>query len=1739
MNRYGIKKFLALFLALTMLTSVVPTAVFATGEDSPVTEATEYVAEISEDTSLDTTVSEDIASSEAVVEESEAAVEETESVTEATEDVTEETEPTTEETEVVEETEPATEEPEEATKSEKEETIQFGEDLQVTVNSELLMSADATSATGVKVAVTGSQMVIKINRVGTQGTAELYRFEANKYFKTDSLSGLSKFDNASGEYICDYECGTEQTVKFNRYQTDGTDNLYYKYYLIQDGKILAGPYYATDIASMRSKAPFNTGTKKGLALEDGGTIEYAKEMGVGSTAINMDMCTLIVAKEDEDGNPIDLSGRSDLIEFESNGEIFYFNADYVRAQDSLIVPYSKAGINVSLIVISWAKTWTKDYPTSLMYLTAKQNRHTMAFNTSTERGRDYWIAAMEFLSDRYSKSANSGLVSKYIISNEIDYTYDWNLIIPLQDANGNYQRADFDVFMEEYARTMRLADLAVKKYNSKAKVQVSLTHNWAVNCHDSYNYSSAIRKNSYAPKDILDWLCRTDAARGNYDWGIAQHPYAIGTTSSNPVKTDPMGSASGSAKPITGDVNTSPWVTVANLEILQLYLEQPYTQYNGQIRTVSLSEASVCHSLESSLTDEEYLTATYEQAASIAMMYYRAAHLSCIDEVIYFMLHDSTNVLEYGFMTGDEEIKPSYNVWKYVDTNKSFNYSNRYLKYIAPDAESYLDVMTAVESKFDWESEWDTSKIMTKTISTEEVERSIASDKTSYGANEAILVTATGDVGDMVGLYLASDNLEKAEAIYSYPVSGSNGNVAFKSGSTYELITYGETGLSRVGDAALKAGKYKLVLTRGDTGEMISTDITITAPYVYGSTELTVKTDKTTYTVGENIVVTATGNSKTWVGLYGKNDTYGTGHVTSIYWYYVNDPDGNQLSGKPTILQTGIHNTDSSNPASRIAPGEYVLYLFDGSNGNDYNAVKSLPITIVPAEMNPLTSITYKLDNETDGMAGGTVVVTKDASNEGATDCVMYWADENGKPLEGYTALAMFKLEGAKTTHKMLTHTIIPEGAKKLIAYASDGSSLSETAVSVDLPMNSDYHFTGNVLAEFQSVTDVHVTTDKGAGGEVKLANQHFVQMLEDVKANSKDSIGIFISGDIANTGSEAEYLKVYNLYQTEANEGDGKLPKLHMSIGNHDWMAGNPNDQFQRYAKIYNSNLKQQPENVYYDEVVGGYHFVYLGGEQAGLRAYLTTAQLDWFDKRMEEITEEDPNKPVFVFLHQSFYNTVSGSLPGEGWDGVANEMALKRILKKYGQIILVNGHSHWQLDSDSCMYPGDNELPVTLNAASVGYLWSGYNILGGEFADGSQGFYVRVYEDKVVYLGRDFENGLWVPSAIFVIQRNNIQTSADVYSIEVGGDALNIGATPSVPTEIAYQSSNTEIASVAEDGTIIAKREGEVEITIVAAPTDTTVITKKTVTVKIGDASVYRIYGDNRFETAMEIADAAKGFKGVDKFDAAIIACGTDFADALSGSYLAYVKDAPILIAYDKNADEVRSFIAQNLNEGGTVYLLGGKNVLTDKVAIGLNNCTVKRVWGHNRFLTNLEILKEANVTGNEILVCTGLNYADSLSASATKKPILLVSDKLMDEQKEYLASLSGCTFTIIGGENAVSKDVEVELSKYGKVERIGGKDRCETSVLIAERYFDNPDNAVLAYALNYPDGLCSGPMAMTIDAPLLLVCEGYEGYATNYLKKNGVNSGMAIGGIKLISDNLVKKVFGLDNDATITVW
>lgn len=287
-------------------------------------------------------------------------------------------------------------------------------------------------------------------------------------------------------------------------------------------------------------------------------------------------------------------------------------------------------------------------------------------------------------------------------------------------------------------------------------------------------------------------------------------------------------------------------------------------------------------------------------------------------------------------------------------------------------------------------------------------------------------------------------------------------------------------------------------------------------------------------------------------------------------------------------------------------------------------------------------------------------------------------------------------------------------------------------------------------------------------------------------------------------------------------------------------------------------------------------------------------------------------------------------------------------------------------------------------------------------------------------------------------------------------------------------------------------------------------------------------RLAGSDRYETAYAVAEQMKLNKGKEKFDNIVVASGENYPDALSGNYLAFRKNAPMLLTSKREAANTAKYIKENLKENGTVYLLGDTGVVPDSMETLLHGINVKRLGGEDRFETNLLILKEAGVHDEEILVCSGLNFPDAVSASAAHRPILLVDKKLSASQKNYLSTINPAKVYFIGGEDVVSKAVYDKFD--GDKLRLAGEDRYETSRLIAENLFPhNPQRVILASGLNYPDALVGGAFNQDIGVPILLVGPGREGCdaAKAFVSKSESKSLILLGEADVISDEMINRI------------
>ncbi len=607
--------------------------------------------------------------------------------------------------------------------------------------------------------------------------------------------------------------------------------------------------------------------------------------------------------------------------------------------------------------------------------------------------------------------------------------------------------------------------------------------------------------------------------------------------------------------------------------------------------------------------------------------------------------------------------------------------------------------------------------------------------KLVYAYDEPIMISAIGSGTDWVGIYSPTHRWGSLYWTYVTEVcSGkefnmrtvANGNVAMADlePGTY-TIRLMPNDTTKVAEAVAwveitvltKEGTAVMPAVETETTTTTTTESTTPAAGTTGGNTSFLTVSKSVYAYNEPIMVSAVGSGQDWGGLYAAESAQG-----SKYWTYVTEVG----SGAEFDMRKVAHIVSPELPA-----GKYVIRLMPNDTTKIDQALAWAEITIeepVGGLLDRPVSAEYVLAKPGTGYSEGTLTVTGEPDTI-AKDIVCYWANEDGR-VPGYTPLAKFKITGETTVREIPAFTLIPPRATKLQVHIVKDGKLCADYVEVALPEGAASQPLGEPIVEFQVVSDVHINS-----GDNYASN--FVRMLKDAVAVSPESLGVFIVGDVTDNGTQAQLDRFVKLHSSV--EG---APDYYMVIGNHD--LGGCNEQFIRYTLLPDGS---HPASTNYDFWLNGYHFIFIDGN-----APLYTAGLLWLDKALAQ--DRDENRPIFLFTHQSIYNTVSGSLPGQGWHGAKNPADLAAILKKYPEVIMFNGHSHWELDSDACMYARTEELPTIFNTASVGYLWSSYDIITGKRAPGSQGYHVRVYEDKVAVLGREYTTSEWVSSAQFIVE-------------------------------------------------------------------------------------------------------------------------------------------------------------------------------------------------------------------------------------------------------------------------------------------------------------------------------------------------------------------------------------------------
>lgn len=287
-----------------------------------------------------------------------------------------------------------------------------------------------------------------------------------------------------------------------------------------------------------------------------------------------------------------------------------------------------------------------------------------------------------------------------------------------------------------------------------------------------------------------------------------------------------------------------------------------------------------------------------------------------------------------------------------------------------------------------------------------------------------------------------------------------------------------------------------------------------------------------------------------------------------------------------------------------------------------------------------------------------------------------------------------------------------------------------------------------------------------------------------------------------------------------------------------------------------------------------------------------------------------------------------------------------------------------------------------------------------------------------------------------------------------------------------------------------------------------------------------IERISGDDRYETAIKIAEAGWP-EGTDN---AVLATGLTFPDALAGAPLAFQLNAPILLTPKTKLDSrVRDLLVDL--DVKKVTILGGTSAISSEIENYLKNTMkleVRRLSGATRYETATKIAENLLPT-KQAVVAYGGNFPDALSiapyAAMYGLPIFLTEkDELSSATKKALSSYNK-TY-VVGGPAAISEAVERQLPL---ATRLNGNDRYETSIEIAKTLNLPTSDVFMATGEGFADALSGSVLAALYGEPMILTKKNSLPTSTKqFLKEQNTSYYTILGGDSAVGIRVEEELF-----------
>lgn len=407
---------------------------------------------------------------------------------------------------------------------------------------------------------------------------------------------------------------------------------------VQVGK---GVYLLNPEALAENQEPYpELGSKKGLLLDPTmiGTPELT-DLNVKHTIYNIPLSHIMGETTDETFPTITYTYR---------GKNYAFNGAAINGYDGLFTYLADQGMTATAVVLN---DWNDAFP-ELIHpeaMNQESGAYYYMFNASQPDGTKTLEAVASFLAQRYSDGEH-GMVHSWVIANEINQNRVWNYM----DTKDVYH------YTKEFEKSFRIFYQAVKSQYANARVYFSIDHAWNSNEGDNDSFFNG--------RDILEAFNEAALQHGNYDWGIAIHPYPEPLTRVNYWSQE------------YDKTRDASHLSIMNLNVLtDMLSEEAYLNRSGEVRSVTITELGFTSGSGERL-----------QAAAFAYCYHIVEDNPYVDA---FLMNRQTDAPEevmagmaFGIYEYDHSPKYIKDVFRDIDTERSGEYTDFMLNILGADS---------------------------------------------------------------------------------------------------------------------------------------------------------------------------------------------------------------------------------------------------------------------------------------------------------------------------------------------------------------------------------------------------------------------------------------------------------------------------------------------------------------------------------------------------------------------------------------------------------------------------------------------------------------------------------------------------------------------------------------------------------------------------------------------------------------------------------------------------------------------------------------------------------------------------------------------------------------------------------------------------------------------------------------------------------------------------------------------